>query len=470
MNNVDFISEKWRSCRRTRKLAHIHVASSVFPIIYVALYAEAQRRNGDDKELGAALAALLFNVFQLTRTIMGIVQLNAFVAWCKHAVECIRALSGTDGAWSQVEFSETLQLSELHTDSREEISERSSGGEARELNRLSLFRRIVASFKRGAERMTAFLFGNSEQDSGADAKASEISEDMRVSSAVDDENIEEKIQVNNAVVDNELGGREVTVLLSLKKMWNGLKKGSFEPITWLRTDRVMLNTVRWGGAFLCGRDGQWGASKYDDREDGEILKEFFSSAYELLLLSLQDVEWSIELENGSREILSTDGVGDRKGWVNLTGEMITAYGTGFRRYRASFPSDVGLYSFEFDSLVSSYPTNEDKEGGGNRESVQAELVHSILLAKHLVVEKLKAIRQYYDNYHVPVGGIHKNAFKLLGEQTSSHIPDDAKIWQILESSLRHIPLFPYRMQAVALWDEATNLRVLQASAHEDKWI
>ena len=37
MINVDFISEKWRSCRRTRNLAHIHVASSIFPIIYVAV-------------------------------------------------------------------------------------------------------------------------------------------------------------------------------------------------------------------------------------------------------------------------------------------------------------------------------------------------------------------------------------------------------------------------------------------------
>ncbi len=92
LNNVDFISEKWRTCRRTRNLARIHIASSIFPIVYVAVYAEAQRRDGDNKELGAALAALMFNVFQLMRTIMGVLQLNAFVTWCKHAVECMRAL------------------------------------------------------------------------------------------------------------------------------------------------------------------------------------------------------------------------------------------------------------------------------------------------------------------------------------------------------------------------------------------
>ena len=34
---------------------------------------------------------------------------------------------------------------------------------------------------------------------------------------------------------------------------------------------------------------------------------------------------------------------------------------------------------------------------------------------------------------------------------------------------RSIPLFPYRMQLVALWEQETNWRVLQASAHADVW-
>ncbi len=76
MSNIDFISEKWPTCRRTRNLARTYVVSSIFPIIYVAVYAEAQRRDGDDKELGAALAGLLFNAFQLMRTIMGIIAIR----------------------------------------------------------------------------------------------------------------------------------------------------------------------------------------------------------------------------------------------------------------------------------------------------------------------------------------------------------------------------------------------------------
>ena len=49
----------------------------------------------------------------------------------------------------------------------------------------------------------------------------------------EDVDIEEKINVNNTVVDNELGGRDVTVLPSWKKMWNGLKKESLTPSKWL---------------------------------------------------------------------------------------------------------------------------------------------------------------------------------------------------------------------------------------------
>ncbi len=82
MHESDFISEKWRTCRRTPTLAHRHIAASVFPMIYVAVYAEALRRAEDNKELGAALAALMFNLFQLMRSLMGLVQLNAFVVWC----------------------------------------------------------------------------------------------------------------------------------------------------------------------------------------------------------------------------------------------------------------------------------------------------------------------------------------------------------------------------------------------------
>ena len=96
MRKVDFITEKWRTVRWIPTLAYTHILSSIIPCSYVAVCAEAQRQNKDSKELGAAMAALIFNVIQLLRTLMGNVRQEAFVEWCKHAVDCLRALQGTN--------------------------------------------------------------------------------------------------------------------------------------------------------------------------------------------------------------------------------------------------------------------------------------------------------------------------------------------------------------------------------------
>ncbi len=414
MSNIDFISEKWRTCRRTRNLAYINVASSIFPIIYVAVYAEAQRRDGDDKELGAALAALMFNVFQLMRTITGILQLNAFVAWCKDGVPCMRALLGKGS-----------ENRKRHVD----------------LDGLSQFKRIVAWSKRRAGRMSALVCRRNEHNEQTRSRNHHGKDIVGV------------IEVNNTVVDNELGGKEVTVLPSWRKIWGGLKKGSFVPSRWISTDRVMLNTVRWSAAFLCGMEGFGG--------DAEILKKFFSEEMYKVRHILQFVDWNVGVENGSPEILSICAVGDIDENVELTGEMSTAYGTG--SYSPMGTGHVKSYSFEFNGLVSSYPFRVNKR---NRNRVTVELAHS-------VIEKLKAIRRYYDGHHVPAGRIRRDAFKTLLAQTNSSIPDDDTRVRMLfdaEFPFSQIPLFPYRMQAVALCDEATNWRVLQASAQFDIWI
>ncbi len=83
-------------------------------------------------------------------------------------------------------------------------------------------------------------------------ESSETTDDARVSSVYgedeeeeeEEEDVEETVKVNNMVIDNELGGKEVTALPSRKKMWNGFKKGSFEPSRCLETYHVMLSTVR----------------------------------------------------------------------------------------------------------------------------------------------------------------------------------------------------------------------------------
>ena len=109
MHKIEFISEKCRTVRRTRTLACAYLISSVVPWLYVAVYAEAQRQNNDSKELSTAMTALMFNMIQLLRKLMGMVQLEAFVEWFEHALECLQALQGADG--ERTEESEGVPVS-----------------------------------------------------------------------------------------------------------------------------------------------------------------------------------------------------------------------------------------------------------------------------------------------------------------------------------------------------------------------
>ncbi len=397
MSSIDFITSKWRTVRRTRRLAYIHLASSVFPIIYVATYAEAQRRAEDTKELGAALAALMFNLIQLLRTLMGIVQLNIFIRWCQHGVECIRALMGAN-----------------------------------------------------------------EEEHEKDAKTNELGDVLDVVA-----DVEEKVKVNDSVVDNELGGTDVTVLPSFRRAWDAVKRGDFRPGAWLNTDQVELNTVRWCGAYLCGMGNYWSVGESSVGNAGELLASFFSGNLTRARTFLQFVTWNVAGENVESELVSIEGTG-KQYVVDLSGETNTAYGSPLHRYDVMTTYTVESYSFEYDSLVGSYPASTDRYDVGNRKKVGAvELALSIFLAKHIGVEKLRAISRYYRHYRLPTNKILLRAFELYLKQLSDSLPEDSKAWRMIGCNDYQIPIFPYRMQMVALWDKATNWRVVQASAHRD---
>ncbi len=530
MHEFDFISEKWRTCRRTRTLARRHIASSIIPIIYVALYAEAQRRAEDNKKLGAALAALMFNVFQLMRSIMGLVQLNAFVAWCKHAVECLEVLKDTENesdSWSASENMEGSHASEKGamservwrwpmkfvpwcrhgvqpTNDDEGSSEVSVNGHRDDVDDPEANVSAASGLREenwdtdadvNAEvnvQVVESNAGRSDRDEASNTRSREQSDIVPVNvprenaigswwkrlsehmgrREMDGNNIEDAIMVNNMVVDNELGGREVTVLPSWEKIWRGVKEGPFSPSKMLRTDRVILNTIRWGGAYLCGMGEDWSAQKRKLHakwgDGGEILQLFFSREMDHLRGSLSAVEWDMNVENDDPKFISTFAITLPSGRVDLAAEPITAYGDGEIQYWETNTFTTEAYSFEFNSLVSSYPTADKRiYEGSNRERIEVGLVHSVLLAKWLGVERLKAIRCYYDRNRLAEGRILGTAFKLLLMQTKTRISDDSRIWEMFDNFRYQIPIFPYRMQMVALWDQATNWRVLQASAHRD---
>ena len=67
MQNIGFISEKWRTVRKTRAFPYVHMILSVVPCLYFAVYAEAQRQNKDSKEQSAVMAALMFKLISFCK-------------------------------------------------------------------------------------------------------------------------------------------------------------------------------------------------------------------------------------------------------------------------------------------------------------------------------------------------------------------------------------------------------------------
>ncbi len=184
--------------------------------------------------------------------------------------------------------------------------------------------------------------------------------------------------------------------------------------------------------------------------------------------SLQMVEWNMDFENDDQTFLKVFDLGSGSVRVDLAAEPETAYGDDEIHYWGTHTSTADAYSFEFSSLVSSYPTAvEETHEGYNRERIAVGLVHSVVLAKRSGVERLKATRLYYDRNCISKSWILRNAFNLLLMQTNARIPEDSKLWEMFGPFGCRIPIFPYRMQMVALWDEATNWRVLQSSARRD---
>ena len=141
--------------------------------------------------------------------------------------------------------------------------------------------------------------------------------------------------------------------------------------------------------------------------------------------ALQQVTWNNNEETENFEVVSIKRLGNPRNRVDLRGEATTAFGSGITEFAVYGTWDVDSYSFEVDSLASSYP-----ESGSHRQGVTVGLVHSVILAKHLGVEKLKGIRRYYKQYQMPKGGILGKALKLLLKQSRIDNSDQSETFNM----------------------------------------
>jgi len=87
MQNVDFISEKWRTITHTRHLGYLHLAFMLIPLPYIIFYAHLQRISSDYKEMMTAVVVILMCMYHVTRTVWGLIQLESYHVWCKDLAE-----------------------------------------------------------------------------------------------------------------------------------------------------------------------------------------------------------------------------------------------------------------------------------------------------------------------------------------------------------------------------------------------
>ena len=243
-----------------------------------------------------------------------------------------------------------------------------------------------------------------------------------------------------------------------------MRKGAFSPRKWLEADWAELCTVRWCAAYFCAIGRDWIAGCRGQKR----LELFFSEEMAYVRRVLQSVTWNRIRDNENCEVIAVKWLGDEFNYVDLSVETTTVYGSPIRFYDVSTTRTFDYYSFEVDSLVNSYPARGHPAFDSDRERVTASLTYSVVLAKHLGVEKLRGIRCKYEQYQMPKQGKLRKALKLYMKQTVRDISDESEIFEeLFDGYSRSIPLFPYRMELIALWEQGTNWRVLQACARAD---
>ena len=158
-----------------------------------------------------------------------------------------------------------------------------------------------------------------------------------------------------------------------------------------------LCAVRWCGAYLCGLGKDWSVGNRARKR----LELFFSGEMYSARGVLQWVTWKESEENENHEVISVKWLGDELTALDLSGETTTAYASRIHRYCLCDTRFVDWFSFEIDSLISSYPAFIADRGHRT-----ANLVHSVILAKHLGVEKLRGSKG-------PTGVYYRHMFMLM---------------------------------------------------------
>lgn len=92
----DFMTEKWRTIRNTRRLGYAQIVISIVPLPVFVFYAAVQGIAGDHKEMMAALVGFLFlgqrGLLRLFGDAYGLMALNTYQVWSTDVLERMKCL------------------------------------------------------------------------------------------------------------------------------------------------------------------------------------------------------------------------------------------------------------------------------------------------------------------------------------------------------------------------------------------
>lgn len=78
---LDFITEKWKTVKTTRREGYLDLFISVACLSFLLYFIQQQKCIENDTEMGAAISAVLLSAFHMARTAWGLIQLEDFKLW-----------------------------------------------------------------------------------------------------------------------------------------------------------------------------------------------------------------------------------------------------------------------------------------------------------------------------------------------------------------------------------------------------
>ncbi len=226
---LDFITEKWKPIRETRRNGLVQFFVSLPCLGYMAFYIHLQMKDKDYKEAAAAMTVAVLNMYHVLRKVWALIQIYEFKNWNVHALECLLSLGCSAPIYG---FSKKR---ESHDEP-----------DPFPRNRWSCRRRIFEDLKSKCICFWNRIWGNRVRigDSKLFMKSDEIQR-----------TIDHHMGVNSALLDNEFVSSALPATPALHE--DNPRQGSRFLTNFLTSKKPQECSVRWLVSFLAKFGHEW---------------------------------------------------------------------------------------------------------------------------------------------------------------------------------------------------------------------